>query len=64
MHGDEGLNVPFAMDMAYRSGVREERERIIKLLEETRANFAETDYIVEEWALQNAIALIKGENND
>ena len=54
MHGDEGLNVPFAMDMAYRSGVREERERIIKLLE---------DQLADELYKAIVIGLIiKGEN--
>ena len=61
MHGDEGLNVPFAMDMAYRSGVREERERIIKLLE---TNCKPNDHNYTTGCNCDAIALIKGENND
>lgn len=55
MNNDKGLNVVVAIDMAYQSGVNEERERIIKLLEELIKNRTEVN-------LRGAIALIKGEN--
>jgi hypothetical protein len=55
VNNDKGLNVVVAIDMAYQSGVNEERERIIKLLEELIENRTEVN-------LRGAIALIKGEN--
>ena len=54
MNGDEGLSIALAMDNAYLAGVKQERERIIKLLE---------DQLADELYKAIVIGLIiKGEN--
>jgi len=55
-----------AYDYGKQDGAKEERERIIKLLEEMQQTALATETIKgtkTAWVLENAIALIKGETN-
>jgi hypothetical protein len=58
-------SLQLGLEQAHAAGVKTERERIIKLLEEMRdACLSVTSKIGDHnaWTLENAIALIKGEN--